>query len=150
MSRPDARASWRSFCTLSIELSFPENTNLHGFSKPPWGKSLEYCLPPITSHAKTLFLLRNSKQTTDIYSSRHVANHGVSVYNSKGVLVMDVATFPLARQNLTQGSAPNLLVYVVASHDGLQGICSVVPAVAHISMHLQDRLHTLALCTCMG
>ena len=46
---------------------------------------------------------------------------------------MDVATFPLTRQNLTHSSVPNLLVYVVVSHDGLQVIRSVVPAAAHLT-----------------
>ena len=49
---------------------------------------------------------------------------------------MDVAAFLLAGQNLTHSSAPNLLVYVVASHDGLHGIRSVVPAAAHLRIRL--------------
>ena len=61
-----------------------------------------------------------------------MANHGVSVHNGDKVRVMDVAAFLLAGQNLTHSNAPNFLVYVVASHDGLHGIRSVVLAPAHL------------------
>ena len=63
-----------------------------------------------------------------------MANHDVSVHSGDRVWVTKICAFLLERQNMTYSSAPNLLVqsvYVVASHNSLHGIRSVVPTAAH-------------------
>ena len=39
--RPELRGSWRSFYTLAINLAWMEKINLHGISRPPWGRTME-------------------------------------------------------------------------------------------------------------
>ena len=40
--------SFNSFSVLSTNGEFPVKVRMHGISRPPWGRSLEYLLPPVT------------------------------------------------------------------------------------------------------
>ena len=48
-------AKMSSIIALAFSLSVLPTvlkTYLHGISKPPWGKSSEYCLAPMTKHVR--------------------------------------------------------------------------------------------------
>ena len=51
-----------------------------------------------------------------------MANNDTSVDNGNGVRIVHVSTFPLARQNLSNGSLPNRPVDVVATNDGFYSV----------------------------
>ena len=59
------------------------------------------------------------------YGTQNVANN-LSCYtclnNSHGIWIMDITRFSLARQQLTEGSFPNVLVDVVASIAGVNTV----------------------------
>ena len=96
----------------------------------PGGRGESHTCVKVTSHVITLFLLRNSEQCAEIARGTWPTTVFPSTMaTERQRRVMVVAAFLLAGQD---SSAPNFLVYVVASHDRLHGIRSVVPATAHL------------------
>ena len=59
-----------TFSKRSPSLAAQLNVNTHGISKPPWGKSLEYCLLPVTRQMMLPDSLKNNEQMDEIVLGR--------------------------------------------------------------------------------
>ena len=62
--------SFKQCLSFWISLAFNLKSRVHGISSPPWGRSAEYLLPPVTVQFIEPPLLKNREQTFDIFLGR--------------------------------------------------------------------------------
>ena len=135
----------KTFANLAVSSPFAKVLSANFCAGEPGeracGRGESHTCVRLLSLVLTPFLLRNSEQSAEIA-------HGAwptTVFSSTMATEYGSWTLPrslLAGQNLTHSSASNFLVYVVALHDGLHGIRSVVPAAAHLRIFKRKEKRT--------